>query len=393
MKFREYRTKQGLTWSTWWRWTMVAAGAIVLCSCRTSARPIAPSTSSGDIPLANTVANDLSIPTNGSLPPTAWSGQYPPGCRQWTPPGISQPWPKDEYICDGGDHGRPIRIDSDWTVRGIQMEDTIAHFDTLDGRTLVKPSNKVCIYAPRFGSVRSVLGADGFEGKESLVRHDIPTRIAIEEEMLLANTTLQQTQTDRAVGSKRIAAQQLNAPGLQIANDLGLIEAHGGEKPYENLLSLQDGMYEQAELAKLAMRTEAAAIWTIDKGVQVILDGTAAKIATGDARAQATYTIDHESKPNLRIIKVASADVAQPGQIIEFTLQFENIGNEPIGNVTIIDNLTTRLEYVPDSETSSLAADFITTRNEGDSLILRWEITDPVPPREGSTIHFKCRVR
>jgi uncharacterized repeat protein (TIGR01451 family) len=273
------------------------------------------------------------------------------------------------------------------------MEDTIAHFDTLDGRTLVKPSNKVCIYAPRFGSVRSVLGADGFEGKESLVRHDIPTRIAIEEEMLLANTTLQQTQTDRAVGSKRIAAQQLNAPGLQIANDLGLIEAHGGEKPYENLLSLQDGMYEQAELAELAMRTEAAAIWTIDKGVQVILDGTAAKIATGDARAQATYAIDHESKPNLRMIKVASTDVAQPGQIIEFTLQFENIGNEPIGNVTIIDNLTTRLEYVPDSETSSLAADFITTRNEGDSLILRWEITDPVSPGEGSTIHFKCRVR
>lgn len=309
------------------------------------------------------------------------------------PPGISPPWPKDEYICDGGDHGRPIQIASDWTVRGLQMEDTIAHFDTLDGRTLVKPSNKVCIYAPRFRSVRSVVSADGFEGKESLVRHDVPIRIETEEEMLAANTTLQQTQTGGAVSSKRATAQQLNRPGLQMASNLGLLEANNDLKPYENFLALQDGTYEQSELAELTMRTEAAAIWTIDKGVQIILDGTAAEVATGDARAQATYTIDHESKPNLRIIKAASACVAEPGEIVEFTLRFDNIGNEPLGNVTIIDNLTTRLEYVPESETSTLPADFVTTLNEGASLVLRWEITNPVAPGEGSTIRFKCRVR
>ena len=393
MKQRECPTKSRSRWWNWWRVAIIATGAIVLCSCQTSSHQNAFTVSSDAIPLINGEENSASIPTNNSLPRTAWTGQSPTGCSQWLPPGISPPWPKDEYICDGGDHGRPIRIAPDWAVRGLQMEDTIAHFDTLDGRTLVKPSNKVCIYAPRFRSVRSVVSADGFEGKESLVRHDVPIRIETEEEMLAANTTLQQTQTGGAVSSKRATAQQLNSPGLQMASDLGLLEANNGLKPHENFLSLQDGTYEQSELAELTMRTEAAAIWTIDKGVQILLDGTAAEVATGDARAQATYTIDHESKPNLRILKIASACVAQPGEIVEFTLRFDNIGNEPLGNVTIIDNLTTRLEYVPESETSTLPADFVTTVNDGASLVLRWEITDPVAPGKGSTIRFKCRVR
>ena len=32
------------------------------------------------------------------------------------------------------------------------------HYDTIDGRRVVEPSNKVCVYAPRFSSVRQVKG-------------------------------------------------------------------------------------------------------------------------------------------------------------------------------------------------------------------------------------------
>ena len=52
--------------------------------------------------------------------------------------------------------------------------------------------------------------------------------------------------------------------------------------------------------------------------------------------------------PRLRLIKLASCGHAQPGEEIEFTLRFDNIGDQTIGNVTIVDNLTTRLEYVPE---------------------------------------------
>ncbi|MCE9547250.1 MAG: DUF11 domain-containing protein, partial [Planctomycetia bacterium] len=66
---------------------------------------------------------------------------------------------------------------------------------------------------------------------------------------------------------------------------------------------------------------------------------------------------------------------------------------EPIGNVTIVDNLTTRLEYVPDSATSSRKATFSTQDNDVDSLVLRWEISEPLQPGEGGTLRFKCRLR
>ncbi len=77
----------------------------------------------------------------------------------WQPPGIASPWPPDEFIVDGGNAGPPIRVTRQGEIRGLQMEDTIAHFNTLDGRTLVEPSNTVYLYAPRFGAVRQVINA------------------------------------------------------------------------------------------------------------------------------------------------------------------------------------------------------------------------------------------
>ena len=76
---------------------------------------------------------------------------------QWSPPGIRQPWPEDEYLCDGGDQGKPVGINAKKQILGLKMEDTVAHYDTLDGRTVVEPSNEVCLYSPRFGAVRQVV--------------------------------------------------------------------------------------------------------------------------------------------------------------------------------------------------------------------------------------------
>ena len=65
--------------------------------------------------------------------------------------------PPDEYICDGGDDGLPVGVRADWRVDGLEQEDTVAHYDTLDGRVVVQPSNRVCIYAPRFAAVRRAM--------------------------------------------------------------------------------------------------------------------------------------------------------------------------------------------------------------------------------------------
>ena len=87
--------------------------------------------------------------------------------------------------------------------------------------------------------------------------------------------------------------------------------------------------------------------------------------------------------------------------MVDFTLRFDNLGNQAVGNVTIMDNLVTRLEYVEGSAQSSVPASFSTQRNEAESLVLRWEITNPVfPPDDpeqrkptGGVLRFQCRVR
>ena len=64
-----------------------------------------------------------------------------------------------------------------------------------------------------------------------------------------------------------------------------------------------------------------------------------------------------------------------------------------MGNVTIVDNLTTRLEFVPGTAQSSMNASFSTQPNEVGSLVLRWEITNPIEAGQGGVIRFQCRVR
>ena len=74
--------------------------------------------------------------------------------------------------------------------------------------------------------------------------------------------------------------------------------------------------------------------------------------------------------------------------------QFDNVGEQKIGNVTIIDHLMPRLEYVPDSAQSTLNAAFNAQEQiPGESVVLRWEIRDELKVNEGGVIRFQARVR
>lgn len=164
--------------------------------------------------------------------------------------------------------------------------------------------------------------------------------------------------------------------------------------PYENLVAIRTGGYDGAEMAWLASRANAAIAWSHNLGLQVIIDRQRAAAEIRDQGVSTVFTVKQPpTNPRLRMIKVASAPNALPGETVDFTLRFDNLGSQVIGNVTIIDNLTTRLEYVEDTAECSLAANFSTQPNEGQSLALRWEITEPMKPGEGGVIRFQCRVR
>ena len=123
------------------------------------------------------------------------------------------------------------------------------------------------------------------------------------------------------------------------------------------------------------------------------MEGKRASAVTGDVRAEAEFVVDVPNHPRLQVCKIASANNALPGETVDFTIRFDNVGDQKIGNVSIVDSLTTRLEYVAGSEQSSMKATFTATPNEAGSVVLKWDLTDPVPANGGGAVHFQCRVR
>jgi len=103
--------------------------------------------------------------------------------------------------------------------------------------------------------------------------------------------------------------------------------------------------------------------------------------------------IESDKDPTLNVVKTANVIAARPGDEVEFMIRFDNISSRKIGNVTLMDNLTRRLEYVEGSSECTLKSEFKSEVNDAQSLALRWEIIEPVEPGTGGVIRFRCRVR
>lgn len=329
----------------------------------------------------------------GDCPPEA--GLYGPDeAGPWQPDGLYGPWPYDEYLFDGGDRDVPVTVDRDWTVRGIDQEDTIAHYDTLQGRTEVTPSNRVPIYAPRFAAVRKVFGLEYHEAHERVAGVENPVRLNSQDSNRIVTTAIQPTQPVLEHNFRSSVALRDQTRGIGIERSQLLQGFDNHFLAYEDFRVIRRGQFDGNEKLRLAERVQAALVWTRDQSVQVVIEGSSAYEATGTNRPNETVQYElPPGKPRLRIIKVASKSEALPGEVVDFTLRFDNIGDQRIGNVTIIDSLTTRLEYVPDSAQCDLPARFGTQENEAESQLLRWEINEPLAVGQGGVIRFQCKVR
>ena len=332
----------------------------------------------------------------GGRQPFAFSDdihQGAPAGMSWMPDGIAPPWPKDEFICDGGDLNHDVYVKDDWTVVGLDQEDTVAHYDTLDGRTEVSASNCVCIYAPRFAAVRQVTSPILHEGHERIADVAKPVKLNVHEEQRGPNTAVQPEMVVAQLGLDSAPSFRDRTRTIGFEQATRLVLAADAFLPHEDLLFIQRGEFDNHEKARLAERVAAAVVWTDNKAVQVIIDGKPAVEGRGLAKPQETLVYEMEGRPCLRICKIADKSEARPGEIIRFTLRFDNVGDQPIGNVTIIDHLMPRLEFVAGTAESSVAAEFKTEEKPGESLVLRWEVTEPLKVNEGGIIRFQARAR
>jgi uncharacterized repeat protein (TIGR01451 family) len=318
------------------------------------------------------------------------SGSGPDG---WRPEGVTGPWPPDEYLCDGGDQETRVAVGRDWTVYGLDLEDTVAHYDTLDGQTVVTPSNSVCIYAPRFSAVRRVVqtSEDGLLLAMQTVEQPLP---AITEEGADQPTRIDQPLLPQPeVALRGPLGLRHRTRGTELLVALPVHELVKDFAVHEDFQVIRLGIHQTSERAEVERYSVAAVQWTDALAPEVMLEQEPAQIDVTVEKIGTEYHLAPEGSPRLRVIKLASCCSALPGEEITFTLRFDNTGEQTIGNVTILDNLTTRLEYVPDSAQCSLKADFFHDQNQGESLSLRWEIREPIRPGEGGIIRFRCKVR
>jgi uncharacterized repeat protein (TIGR01451 family) len=301
----------------------------------------------------------------------------------------------DEYLCDGGDRSTPVHYDQ-YSRQGLDTEDTIAEFTEHTGKERVRASNRVCIYAPRFSTIRTIsrphegmnlneiarvgqsVGTDQFHTrlKPSLqVRNEMSGRVLVRS---------------RASGleSEQIQGNVSQAKRLAIHEKLLNV--------YQDLTFVQSGKLSTTDAARLNFGIQASLIWSREEYPVIAAKTDVAMTGTYEAHVATIVGIDDKEsdKPgNLRVVKLADKQSALPGEIVEFTIRYDNLGENTVHHIRIVDNLTPRLAYVDDSATSDRDGRLVVQDNGEGSLVLVWELTNPLPPATGGVVTFKARIR
>ena len=299
-----------------------------------------------------------------------------------------------EYVVTGGDSKGEMYSREDWSVENLDKEDSVAHFDTIDGRILSEPTNRLFLYSPRFGAARQVVGPISGESRVMLESANTTAQPVQKEGVQAVDARTAETKPLGASQNAGVAsAESLAAPTIGTSRVM-LMEANAQLRLHALLTSATVDDLATSDASLMLEGALAAQGWSGEQKVAVALDTVNAFSNTYLDGASTIYSVKDDTKTSkLRVIKIANKDAARPGELVEFTLRFENIGDEPIGNVTILDNLSARLAYVDNTAKSSVPAEFLAELNEQGSLNLRWEITEPLEPKEFGVVRFICKVR
>ena len=298
-----------------------------------------------------------------------------------------------EFLCDGGDQDPRAIVRRDDSVGGLGLEDTVVHYTTEAGDIEIQASNRACLYAPRFLAVRKITGAVAGGRAIGLKQLDRPVgaiRVDSELPRLVMTDTIELAHADVA---RRIDALRERNRGVPIEQILQLeqasevLEAMAGLSIAELLLLRDD---EKAVLEKLAL---AACRWELDESLEVVIADQPAPTLTRDEHLEAFTIYEFPDAGRLRITKLADRTDALPGELVNFVIRVENVGDSPVNQVVLLDNLTTRLEYVEDTQDCSVDAEFAAVTNEGESLKLQWTLTEELKVGDSATIRFQCKVR
>ena len=297
-----------------------------------------------------------------------------------------------EYIFDGGDEGAAVVVNKDWSQKGLGPTDTVAYYRTDGGKVCVAESNRVPIYAPRFGAVRQVTGIDlaaRAAGTERILAPIVPSKF---EERSGADRVVLPV---APIGQQQIGmldAFQENRSTIPMQQIVPAGTMSEALVVFENIGFLTTGVMADHEVAVIGRILAAARSWYQPESLAVEVKGEQATIVQDSKKAQDVHVFDIPDKCSLRICKAASHTIANSGDRIRFTIRFGNVGPKAIDEVVILDSLSPRLEYIEGSQLCSIESKFTATPNEVGSQELRWEMTEKIGGSEGGVITFDCLV-
>jgi uncharacterized repeat protein (TIGR01451 family) len=315
-----------------------------------------------------------------------------------TPPPPGRPWlPKDEYLCDGGDQGTPAAVAGDGNLRGIDPRDAVMQFDVgLDDlrRHRVLPTNRVCVYAPRFAEVEISTGTN-----EAVEVHAPSLNRAIDKYALAESRS----------GSRRLvqhqaaelARQRRRAQDLDGRVFTGETSKMQAIDEYNNVQQVKTGSQQQPvqiarNRAKPALMKEKIRLDGIKTAESPVISGVVEGLSQSVMSWQPHSMTGVETPPNrpgMAIIKRVSAMEAEPGDTVTFVITYRNMGNTPIRTAAIVDSLLSRLEYVKGSAKGPKGTTFSSAENRVGSTELRWELPGVIAPGASGHVSFEAVVR
>ena len=321
-----------------------------------------------------------------ALPPSA---DFCAVCDDGT---LAGPYP-EELICDGGDRAYPFHYEGH-TIAGLETEDTVGEFINDDGEREVRISTRACVYAPRFGAVRtisqpvsdlSIAKLGGVHDRRPASGFDATLNPEIGRQADQLNT----------------ARMRSRASGLEIESaEMGLhliVEAeehHKVQNVGEDRHTTRFSQVDKTDEATQAYGLQTAGVWSKDDSPVIIGYDQSGQQVAGRRMAQDYTGIEDRRTPgDLSITKEADRSNANPGDTVTFSIRFKNTGQRELSRVRIMDHLTPRVEYVRGSAFSELDGGLTLEEEADGSQVIIFELAEPLAGEAEGEITFQVKLR
>ncbi|MBX3440955.1 MAG: DUF11 domain-containing protein [Planctomyces sp.] len=323
-----------------------------------------------------------------------------PGCPQ---DGCQSPLPgavgvgfengRDEYVCDGGDHGLPVHFQRG-VVAGLENEDTVATYVDESGRRRVKPSNQVCVYAPRFGVARAVT--------EAIEDYNVDRALGAHDGVKIAGFTNRTGITERAkIDALSALRTRDRLSGMNSAQQDGEVAYDLKPNTHAKLVNaFQDYAFAPTFTMDIVADPRvidlmvAANEWSTNQAPRIVAKDLAGQQVSAAFVAEEVVGVEDRRAPGeLQLVKLADRGSAKLGDVVSFSLRFSNLGGKPLTDVQVIDNLSPRLELLEETAEWDLEGELEVVDNGRQGTVITFRLAEPLQGQASGVLTFQCRVR